>query len=137
MNPFPKKHPLHASYKPFDPRKWQIPAKPLPASFLDFLKWSNGGAFINGDQKFDPIFSTKTLRDYLVSYAVPQYMPEALPFAFDGGGNFYLFDMRSDSASGEHPVLFTATGNLGYDDAVLVADSFLETCKGTTDRRDF
>jgi hypothetical protein len=36
----------------------------------------------------------------------------------------------------EYPILFTAAGNLGYDDAVLVADSFLEACKGTTDPGD-
>ena len=40
-NPFPKKDPLYATWKPYDPRKWCIPTKPLPASFLDFLKWSN------------------------------------------------------------------------------------------------
>jgi hypothetical protein len=78
-NPFPKKDPLHTTWKPFDPRKWQISAKPLPASYLDFLKWSNGGAFINGRRKFDPMFSTKTIRDYLVSYCVPQYMPGHCP----------------------------------------------------------
>jgi len=135
-NPFQKKHPLHATWKPFDPLKWQIPARPLPASFLDFLKWSNGGAFISGKRTFDPIFSTKTLRDYLVAYNVPQYMPGALPFGFDGGGTFYLFDMRADPVGGEYPVLFTAAGNLGYDDAALVADSFPEACQGTTDARD-
>jgi hypothetical protein len=63
-------------------------------------------------------------------------MPGSLPFAFDGKGCFYLFDMRSGSVEGEYPVLFTGSGNLGYDDAVRVAESFVETCNGTTDPAD-
>jgi hypothetical protein len=131
-NPFPKNDPLHALYKPFDPRRWLLPDKPLPASFLEFLKWSNGGSFFNSDRQFDPFFCTTKLREYLVGYHVPQYMPQALPFAFDGGGRFYLFDMRSNSVDGEYPILFVSSGNLSYRDAVLVADSFLEACQGTT-----
>jgi hypothetical protein len=113
-NPFNPKHALHATWKPFDPRTWQIPAHPLPATFLDFLKWSNGGAFINGERTFDPIFSTTTLRDYLVGYCVPKYMPGALPFALDGGSNFYLFDMRADPVSGEYPEWHVVKPSLSF-----------------------
>jgi len=136
MNPFSEMDLLHATYKPFDPRKWLLPSKPLPSSYADFLKWSNGGSFVSGERRFDPFFSTSELRAYLVGYNVPQYMPEALPFAFDGCGNFYLFDMRSDPVEGEYPILFTLAGNLGYEDALLIATSFLDVCKGTTNLAD-
>jgi len=131
-NPFPKTDLLHATYEPFDPRRWRLPLKPLPPSFIGFLQWSNGGSFLSGKRWFDPILSTSDLREYLLSYHIPQYMPESLPFAFDGGGNFYLFDMRNDPIDGEYPILFTGAGNLGYEDAVFVADSFIEACKGKT-----
>jgi hypothetical protein len=135
-NPFPKTDPFHAAFKPFDPWKWLLPSKPLPFAFLDFLEWSNGGSFVSGGRRFDPIFSTSELRDYLVGYNVPQYMPNSLPFAFDGNGDFYIFDMRRDSVEGEYPILFTGSENLGYEDAILVATSFVEACKGTTDPAD-
>jgi hypothetical protein len=135
-NPFPETDPLHATYKSFDPRKWRPPSKPLPPSYMDFLEWSNGGSFVSGERRFDPFFSTPELRDYLVGYNVPEYMPDSLPFAFDGYGDFYLFDMRREPIEGEYPILFTLSGNLGYEDAILVASSFVEACKGTTNPND-
>jgi hypothetical protein len=135
-NPFPKKDQLHAAWRPFDPRRWRLPDEPLPPSYLSFHRWSDGGAFVNGDRGFDPFFPCTRLREYLLAYHVPQYMPGALPFAFDGGGCFYLFDMRQDPVGGEYPVLYVGAGNLGYEDAVPVASSFVEACKGTTDPAD-
>jgi SMI1 / KNR4 family (SUKH-1) len=105
-NPFPKSDPMHDSYRPFDPCKWRLPSHPLPDSYLDFLRWSNGGSFFNCERSFDPFFNTTEIREYLLAYHIPQYMPEALPFAFDGGGSFYLFDMRQPPTNGEYPILF-------------------------------
>lgn len=132
-NPFPKSDPLHFSWRPFDPRRWTLPSGPLPRSYLSLLRWSNGGAFSNGDRNFDPFLPCDRLREYLLCYHVPQYMPLALPFALDGGGNFYLFDMRQNPVEGEYPVLYVGAGNLDYEDAVLVASSFVEACRGMTD----
>jgi len=134
-NPFPVTHPLHTAYKPFDPRQWRLPWRSLPLSYLDFLEWSNGGEFVQGARQFG-FFSTAELRNFLLDYSVPRYMPGALPIAFDGGGCFYLFDMRNNPVDGEYPVLFAAAGNLDYSDAVPVAESFLEACTGTTDPSD-
>ena len=106
-NPFPPSDPLHAAYKPFDPRQWQFPSRPLPSSYLSFLGWSNGGEFVNGDRQIG-FFSTADLREFLLSYHVPQYMPGSQPIAFDGGGCFYLLDMRDEPDDGEYPVLFVA-----------------------------
>jgi len=63
-------------------------------------------------------------------------MPDSLPFAFDGYGDFYLFDMRRDPVEGEYPILFILSGNLGYEDAIIVATSFVEACNGTTNPSD-
>lgn len=132
-NSFPETDPLHNTYNPIECRKWRLPSRPLPCSYLEFLEWSNGGSFVSGERRFDPFFSTSELRDYLVGYNVPQYMPDSLPFAFDGYGDFYLFDMRCDPVEGEYPILFTLSGNLGYEDALLLSASFVDACKGTRD----
>jgi hypothetical protein len=117
---------------PVDPRHWQLPSKALPPSYLSFLHWSNGGSFYNGHRGFN-FLSTSTLRQFALSYHFPQFMPGALPFAFDGDDNFYLFDMRSDPVKGEYPILFVRGENQGYANAVHVADSFTEACQGQAD----
>jgi hypothetical protein len=133
VNPFRPSNPLARFYRPYDCREWELPARPLPPAYLDFLRWSNGGSFFNEDRAFDPMFSASKVREYLLGYEMPHYMPGVVPFAFDGGGTFYLFDMRQEAIDGEYPILFKHAGNLGYGDAVLVGDSFLDVCRGTAD----
>lgn len=134
QNPFPASDPLYAAYVPFDPRMWTIPNRPLPPAYLDFLRWSNGGEFQNGERCFQ-FFSTREVRELLLSYNLPQYMPGALPFALNGGGRFYLFDMRRAAVDGEYPIICSHAGNLGWgpDECVRIARSFEEACRGTTD----
>jgi hypothetical protein len=59
-------------------------------------------------------------------------MPGALPFAFNGGGTFYLFDMRRPARKGEYPIVCTHSGNLGWepDEHVRIAASFEAACRG-------
>lgn len=116
---------------PSEPRNWWLPRGSLPASYLDFLRWSNGGSFLNGERRFDPFLPASTLRETLLSHAFPQFMPLTLPFASNGGGCFYAFDMRQSPLNGEYPILFVSLGNLSYDDAVPVANSFPEACRGS------
>jgi hypothetical protein len=116
-----------------DPSRWSLPGSPLPAQYLEFLRWSNGGAFRNGERWFDSFFHTAEVRSYLLAYDLPQYMPGVIPFAFDGSGTFYVFDMREASIAGEYPVLIAAAGNLGFSDCRKIASSFLEACRGDVD----
>jgi len=115
--------------------KWQLPSGPLPPAYLDFLSWSNGGEFWNDRRGFQFI-PTSELREMLLCHFVPKYMPGALPFALDGGGHFYLFDMRRPPVKREYPILFAGCGDLGYEDAIVVAKSFVTLCKGNTDFSD-
>ncbi|GGG88746.1 SMI1/KNR4 family protein [Paenibacillus radicis (ex Gao et al. 2016)] len=130
-NPFPVNDPLYGRYTPFDPSLWSIPQKALPASYLEFLRYSNGGEFGNGDRHFQ-FFSAEELRSMMLAYEFPEYMPDAVPFAMDGCGNHYVWDMRSDRDDGEYPILVASSGNLGYEDCIQIADSFVELCLGTT-----
>ncbi|MBE1444442.1 SMI1/KNR4 family protein [Paenibacillus sp. OAS669] len=130
-NPFPAGHELYDQYKPFDPALWKLPQKAFPASYLDFLRYSNGGEFQNGDRFFQ-FFGTDQLREYNLAYELPEYMKHAVSFAMDGCGNHYLFDMREERNNNEYPILVAHSGYLDYDGCVLVAESFLELCSGRT-----
>ncbi|WP_042161966.1 SMI1/KNR4 family protein [Paenibacillus gorillae] len=134
-NPFPINDPLHGLYKPFDPSLWSIPQKTLPESYLAFLRYSNGGEFGNGD-RYLQFFSAEELRAMMLAYEFPQYMPGAVPFAMDGSGNHYCWDMRSERDDREYPILVASSGNLGYEDCIRIADTFVELCLGTTSADD-
>jgi hypothetical protein len=137
-NPFPKNDPLHKVWRPFDPARWVLPTWPLPPSYLALLRWSNGGEFQTGKrifQFFPAVDPGHGVRAMLLGYNLPQYMPGALPFAFNGGGTFYLFDRRAAPCNGEYPVVCAHSGNLGWepDACVQIATSFVEACQGTSD----
>ncbi|MCE9531488.1 MAG: SMI1/KNR4 family protein [Planctomycetes bacterium] len=140
QNPHAVGDPLHARYRPFDPSIWLMPNRPLPADYLSFLRWSNGGWCRTGEREFGffPTVDPKGgVRAMMLAYHVPQYMPGALPFAFNGGGVFYLFDMRAATAE-NYPVVCASAGNLGWgkEECWLVADSFLEACQGDSNVED-
>jgi hypothetical protein len=114
-------------------RLWRIPQPPLPTSYLDLLRFSNGGAFRVGDRYFDPLFTTTQVREFLLAYAIPEHLPGLLPVAFDGGGGFYLLDLRVPPAHGDCPVVFSHASILDPEDLVLVGETLVQAC---TDPRD-
>lgn len=137
-NPFPKDDPMHAAWRPFDAAKWLIPIYAPPAAYLSLLRWSNGGEFRKGGrcfQFFPTIDPQHGVRSMMVAYHVPQYMPGALPVAFNGAGTFYLLDMRRPPVADEYPIVCAEAGNLGWeaDQCIRVADSFEAACRGTVD----
>lgn len=133
-----KRAPGSESWLPIDPSRWLISNKPLPVSYLNFLQWSNGGEFRTGERRFqffpvlDPLHGVRAM---LLAYHLPQHLPETVPFAFNGSGTFYLFDMRNSAIAGEYAVICCQAGNLGWepDQFMRVADSFLAACQGTID----
>jgi len=134
-NPFPTDHPLHNVWHPFDPSSWIVPRLALPPPYVDFLSWSNGGDFRTGErwfQFFPAIDSTHCVRAYMLGYNLPQHMPLALPFALNGSGIFYFFDMRHGCIGDEYPVVCSDSCNLGWEPGqhIRIAESFLEACHG-------
>ncbi len=96
QNPFLASDPLHSTYQPFDAANWTMPPFSFPNSYLSFLRWSNGGNFTKGDREFGffpALDATCGVRTMMHAYHIPEYMQNAVPFAFDGAGTFYLFDM--------------------------------------------
>lgn len=131
-NPFPPSDSRHHTYVPPDPSTWNFPSRGVPNSYLDFLRWSNGGIFRNGERVFE-FYPCEGVRSYLITYYTPAFTPYLVPFASDQAerGNWYGFDTRSDPVNGEFPILFGQWNSLG-DDYVL-AETFLDLCRGTTD----
>ena len=109
---------------PFNPRLWRLPKYPLPSAYIEFLRFSHGGYFEGKSRDLDPLFSTDEVREYMLAYNIPHWMPDVCPFGFDGGGTFYLFDMRLPPIDGDYPILFTHSGCLTFEDSVKIAESF-------------
>ena len=140
-NPFVKTSALYKAWQPFDASSWKIPAGDLPEEYLSFLRYSNGGEFGSGGRwfQFFPLDdSNMGVRAMLLAYHIPQYWPNAIPFALDGNGWFYAFDMRSEPIDGSYPIYCSHAGNLGWseDESALVASTFIGACRGTTDIQD-
>ena len=69
----------------------------LPAILRDFLAWAKGRDFINDKRQWSPVFTPRQIREYMVEYGLPLAHPSKIPIAMDGGGCFYMVDLKSDS----------------------------------------
>ena len=97
-------------------------SRDLPKSYLNFLEWSNGGDFDNGG-RWISFFTTSEVREFNIGYGVLLWMPGTVAFASNGGGELYLFDMRSDPIAGEYPLLMADANALFFRDSPTVARS--------------
>jgi hypothetical protein len=134
-NPFPPRDPLYAAWRPLDATSWTIPQRPLPPTYLSLLRWSNGGEFRTGERWFGffPAIDDRCgVRAMLLAYQLPEYMPGAVPIAFDGGGTFYLLDMREPAEGDEYPVVCAHSGYLSWEPDAhwMIGESFIEACRG-------
>ncbi|HEY4262442.1 MAG TPA: hypothetical protein VGM98_19930, partial [Schlesneria sp.] len=59
-----------------------------------------------------------------------------VPFALDGAGGFYLFDMRNGPVNGEYPIATAHAGNLGWDDESAYAKCATTFAEAILSRRD-
>ncbi|MBQ3010729.1 MAG: SMI1/KNR4 family protein [Methanocorpusculum sp.] len=109
-----------------------FPCPVLPAALASLLMESNGGLFTVCFREYQ-LFSTSELQEYYEVYQFNKYMPYALPWAMDGCGNFYLFNLRNKDCA----VYAVSAGNLGWgpDECYQIADS-LEDCLRQVDPLD-
>ncbi|MGC4046208.1 MAG: SMI1/KNR4 family protein [Armatimonas sp.] len=116
---------IDPSYSGFCLSRWQFPIYPLPESYLNFLQFSNGG-FFEGKNRFLNLFKTSEVREMMLGYGVPYWMPNVCTIGFDGGGNLYLFDMRLPQVNGDYPIWLVHAGDMNFEDAQQIASSFTE-----------
>lgn len=128
INPFGRSAPEHATWSPIDPTHWQLPDCELAPDFKDFLRWSNGGWARTGEREFG-FFDIAGIRDYMLRYLFPEYMPGVVPFAFNGGGVFYAFDVRKPTEN-EYPIVAAASGVLDFHSSPILGLKFIDACRG-------
>lgn len=130
QNPWPTHRPEHISWIPIDPVNWCFPSHPLPASYVTLLQHADGGLSVNEEREIG-FFGPHDIREYLLHYLFPAYMPLAVPLGLNGGGVFYVFDMRNPPSDGEFPILAASAGVLDFADSPIVAHSLAELLAGT------
>ena len=108
----------------------------LPGTYLDLLAISHGGGIEIGEREI-AYFEIESMRDYMIDYQFPVYMPGALPFGLNGGAVFYVFDMREPASSNEFPIVAVSSGNLCYDDAPTIARSIPELLSNSINIENF
>lgn len=98
-----------------------FPSVWLPAAYLDFLRESNGGDFSKGAREYQ-FFAVGEILETYAAYQFARYMPFAFPFAMDGSGHFYVFDLRTLDES----VYSVHASDLGWsEDTRRIADDFI------------
>ena len=97
-----------------------FPICDLPDTYIELLKESNGGDFTTGNREYQ-LFSVEEAMQAYESYKFSIYMPFAFPFAMDGCGNFYIFNLRNKDAC----VYAVSSGDLEWKECHKIADSFL------------
>lgn len=106
--------------------KNSFPSCCLPEEYLSLMQESNGGDFISGEREYQ-FLSVAEAMDAYECYMFPKFMPFAFPFAMDGNGNFYIFNLRATDAC----VYIVSAGDLGWeeDECLKAAESFIECLK--------
>lgn len=69
---------------------------PLPADYLDFLRYSNGGnGFLIVQPYLFRLWPAEQVVDNNLDYQIPDYVPGFFGFGDNGGGEFFAFDTRT------------------------------------------
>lgn len=100
----------------------------LDTSYKTFLLESNGGEFLRGEREYQ-MFSVNEICDFYEIYLFETYMPYALPFAMDGYGNFFLFDMRTQTSF----IYMVAANHMCWEseDCFQIAENFMALLEQT------
>jgi hypothetical protein len=132
QNPNPPSDPQQDGYVPPNPAHWVMPFRGLPASYLEFLRWSNGGTFRNGERQVKFWSVGPGPRRMMMRYFFPEFAPFVVPFAANPGtGDWYGFDTSSEPMEGEFPVVYIYHEIIR--ERLVLAPNFLDFCRNTED----
>lgn len=104
-------------------RAQNFPSQVIPEDYKTLISESNGGIFLYGEREYQ-FLSIEEVIEYYELYHFYEFMPFAYPFAMDGCGNFYIFNMRYEDVS----VYAVCAGDMGWeeDEYFFVANTFIE-----------
>ncbi|WP_372367711.1 SMI1/KNR4 family protein [Candidatus Uabimicrobium sp. HlEnr_7] len=98
----------------------------FPKGLKEILKQNNDVTYYTS-QKEIQFLSTKEIKEYYDCYLFAQYMPEAIPFAMDGFGNFIMLKKHEGTK-----IYGANSGNLGWEDSVIFGNSFEDFLEDST-----
>lgn len=111
-------------------RSNHFPVCELPDTYIELLNESNGGDFTIGNREYQLFSAEETLQAYQ-SYNFPVYMPFAFPFAMDGCGNFYIFNLREK----DDCIYAVSSSDLEWDECHKIANNLMQ-CFGQKESLD-
>ena len=94
----------------------------LPADYVDFLKFTNGGEGFVGKNAYIILWGVEELASMNQEYEVQKYVPGLLIFGSDGGGEAYGFDTRSP----QWPIVQVPFVGMEWDVAESMGTSFCQ-----------
>lgn len=94
--------------------------RPLPQDYRELMFLSNGGALWHLDHWYLRFLHTKDILVYREAYGFDK-MPGSLPFGNDGGGECFVFDIRSKHPDGQYPILAVNYVSIGWDETMFIA----------------
>lgn len=112
-------------WKPKEFENWTFPQNDFPESFIELITEYSGCGFLKGDREFS-IFGPNELRQMNIDYELPQYLNGAVSIGLDGAGNHIIFDMRLNNPNNEYKIYGVHSGNLDWDGAKLIANTFIQ-----------
>ncbi len=100
----------------------------LPASYLAFLRQSNGAEDCAGDEGGEclALWSAGEIGGLNEAYGIPRYAPEFLAIGSDGGGDAVGFDRAASLDPEKWPDVRIGFGNLDRRDLAKLAGGFQE-----------
>jgi cell wall assembly regulator SMI1 len=93
----------------------------LPVDYLEIIERANGGEGSVGGNGFIRLWPIEEIPEVLAANEMERHAPGLLPFASDGGGNVYAFDLASSMRIVEVPLI-----GISRQDAKFRADSVTE-----------
>ena len=94
----------------------------LPADYLDFLRFSNGGGGDFGiDSDWYYLWPAEEVLQLNRDYEIQQWVPGFFAIGSDGGGEALVFDTRTSAPWKLYKISFSC---LAEDEILLVAESF-------------
>jgi hypothetical protein len=99
--------------------------RPLPPDYDTFLRTCSGGELSNDDLWTIHLWPIGEIPRWSEAYGfVPDRMANAVAFGDNGGGETLVFDTRPEHPDGQYPVVAVNLVSIGWDEVILVAESF-------------